>query len=183
MANADNAKGLIPFEVGAENAIVREYTVASSAIVYPGDPVILSSGKVTPSATAATDDIFGVALGYVSQGAVTTTFGKSGDKIPVIINPEDVVFRIQSDGATAESDIGKYYQLTVTTGNTTTKRSTVELDDSSGAAQIGTDAGGDLGLRWRLVGKVESEGETNDWGSANVDVLVRFQKGAGEDTA
>lgn len=167
MANSDNPLGfrLVEYPGGREAHIV-EAPLTDNKTVYPGDLVKIASGKVL-SITDADDDVHGVAIGYATRTTTGTEF------VLIVDNPEDCYFQVQSNGATAATDIGDYYKPTVTTGDTTTLRSTQELDNSTNSATVGK-AGTNLGRRWKLIDRVKDP--NNAFGSANVDVVVKFYR-------
>jgi hypothetical protein len=116
MANADIVKGFEPYGRVYE---CNEYLAES--ICYPGDALKKhASGSVEPA--AAGNAILGVALHYAAVGS----------KVLVADHP-DQQFSIQADDATidAQTDIGLNYHIIVAAGNTTYKRSGMELDAST----------------------------------------------------
>lgn len=169
MANKDNPLGFSPHLDGSgAKPVYQRMTLATSAKVYPGDPVVLSSGLITASGTAISDLVFGIAAGYADQ-----TSGSYVDQDAMVItNLEDVVWRVQMDGAVAEADIGTFYYPLVGTASTTLKQSRFEMDYASKETTCGK-TGAEPGRKWELIGKVDEPG--NDWG-ANCDVLVRFRR-------
>jgi len=168
MPNLDNPLGFIPARQGGAGKpnIIRR-TLATSAKVYPGQLSKNSAGLVT-AVTAESDNVTGVVIGYADQALSSAV-----DKAALVVeNLEDVIFRVQCDGAVAEADIGAYFKPLVVSSDTALKVSRFELDYSTKTTTIGK-AGGTLGARWELLGKVNEPG--NDWG-ANCDVLVRFRR-------
>jgi hypothetical protein len=142
---------------------VRLVDLVTSAKVYPGQPLELSSGLYQASDNAD-DDVRAIAIGYADQAL--------GQKALAIINPEDCQWRVQIDGAVALSHTGQYFKHSVTAADTVTKQARNELTYSTASATIGK-AGADLGRRWELIGLVPEEG--NAWGT-NADVIVTFRK-------
>ncbi len=102
---------------------VAEYVV--SAVVYPGDLVIMGAdGKIARHA-ANTVPAIGVALSYAAA---------DGDKVLVCDDP-DQKYVIQADGSgiDAQTDIGLNYQITTTSASTSYRVSRTELDAATGA--------------------------------------------------
>jgi hypothetical protein len=116
MANKDIVNGFSPYGRVYD---CNEYLAES--ICYPGDALKKhSSGTVEPA--AAGNAILGVAAHYAAVGA----------KVLVYDNPKQQ-FSVQADDATidAQTDIGLNYHIIVAAGDTTYKRSGMELDAST----------------------------------------------------
>lgn len=162
MANTDTPLGfrLHNYPGGAE-ANITSQVVVNAATVAPGDPVELSSGQVQ-ACSAATDICTGVAVGY--QVGVTATAAE----VLVIDNAEDCYFVVQSNGATAKSDIGKFGQCLV--ASPTQNRSRFELAHSTLEARGTATAG----AQWRVVDILREENNTA--GEANVKVIVQLDR-------
>lgn len=161
MANVDYPMGLKAIgTVHGGPPRIGTYKSDGSAIIYPGDPIKKDGSGRVLSNTAAGDNSFGVAATYAA--AVT------GTELQVYDDLVNTEFEIQVDDATLADDtvIGNYYDLTTTTGDTTTLRSKVELDGDASAEDT---------LRvLRLAGR-----PGNAWGTnANVIVQIRVTEAA-----
>jgi hypothetical protein len=126
-----------------------------SAAIYPGDPLKKDGSGRYLTVTAATDSPVSVAANYIAASDTTTVLQMYG-----ITN---TIFEVQSDDATLADDtqIGNFFDMTITTGDTTRLTSKHELDGDASAQDT-----------LILVGKAERPG--NAWG-ANVNVLVKFR--------
>lgn len=118
MANADTPNGFVP--VGT---VLRVQAYQAGSAVYPGDPVALASdGQIDRSAGPA---LIGVALNYAAA---------AGDEVLVADHP-DQLFEAQSDGADidAQTDLFMNYDIALGSADTTYRKSTSEIDSSTGA--------------------------------------------------
>ena len=125
----------------------------TAVAIYPGDVVHLDgSGRVNSITDGEAG--MGVALNYVSATA--------GQDVYVMDDLQNTLFTVQCDGADIADDtaIGNYFDITVTTGNTTTLQGQQELDTSDSTHD-----------QLQLIGLVNKPG--NDWG-IHADVIVRF---------
>lgn len=129
MANRDAPFGFRPVRGSGGKVRPRAYKTATNTAIYEGDLVeVNTTGNVrTIDNTSATANaILGVAAEY---RAGSTTRGWV-----LVYDDPDTEFEVQSDGATDPGTTTPYSQLgnvgyvTITTGNTTTKRSKHELD-------------------------------------------------------
>ncbi len=120
MANQDIVDGFKPY---GECLRVRPYTAAG--VIYPGDAVKLESGGRVEVA-AATNALVGVAMNYASA---------AGQEVLVADHP-DQEFVGQSDDATIDAltDMGLNYSIVVAAGNTTYRRSGMEIDGNTGVS-------------------------------------------------
>lgn len=118
MANKDMVVGAMPFgRVYAANVYLAEGTI------YPGDFLKLNANGTVEQA-AASNACIGVAAHYAAA---------AGDVL--VFDHPDQMFMIQSDDATdpdAQTDIGLNYNIIVASGDSTYKRSGMELDGSTG---------------------------------------------------
>jgi hypothetical protein len=152
MANVDKPFGLkFAYTIHGGPPALNTYLNSSDAAIYPGDYLILASGRV--STVTAAESGMGVAANYVSSTADQTVY--------VYDDLENTVFTIQVDDGsiTDDTDIGAFFDILETTGDTTTLRSLQELDG---------DASTDDTLE--VLGLVESP--DNAWGT-NCNVYVR----------
>ena len=152
MANADKPCGFkFGYTLHGGPPAIHKYTNTAVAI-YPGDHVYLSAGRV--ETVISTEGGMGVAMNYVSA--------TSGQDVWVMDDLQNTIFIVQcdEDDVTATTQIGDFYDVLATTGNTTTLKSLQELNtDASGEDQL------------ELIGLVDRP--DNDWGEF-CDVYVRF---------
>ncbi|MHC4891585.1 MAG: hypothetical protein ACYTEO_19195 [Planctomycetota bacterium] len=156
MANTDWPAG---FRVGYTKhggpAAVHRWESDGSAIIYPGDLVKKDgSGKIL-TLTATNDNPIGVAATYAAATASAEVF--------VYDDLANTIFIVQSDDATLADDTanGNYFDVVITTGDTTTLRSKHELNGDASTSDT-------LELI-DIVGRPD-----NAWG-ANVDVYVKVR--------
>ena len=157
MANADKPFGFrFAYTTHGGPPIIRKLK-CTAAIVYPGDMVHWDgSGRL--NSAASSDSNFGVAVSYAPAVAGTTVY---------VMDTANCVFTVQADAAafTDDTEIGNYFDVTATTGDTTTLQSKHELDDNASTADT-----------LELLGLVDRP--DNAWG-ANCDVYVRFHVNTG----
>jgi hypothetical protein len=109
-ANKNQPIGLRP-----EGRCIRSTKYIADSTIYPGDTVaIATDGKVDRSVTVP---LLGVALNYAV----------AGDNIMIADHP-DQRFIAQADAALAQADVQGNFDLTLGSGNSTYKRSTVVVD-------------------------------------------------------
>ena len=155
MANVDAAFGLIPVRHLSGNGYSRanKYTITSGLAenIFTGDVVILTSGGVLTPHTATETNNIGV-FGGVSYTAadgsyVYSQYWPSGtvatDIIAYVYDDPYTVFKAQSAGTTAQTNIGNCCDLVAGAGSTTTGQSGFEL---SGTMAAGTASCKILGL-------------------------------------
>lgn len=179
MANTDSPLGFVPLQHAHGGCIrMTEYHIADDygTSIFMGDPVKMVGTDRNVEQAAAGDSAIGVFSGcqwIAEDGEVkyglywpASTSIKSGTKATAwVVDDPYVEFMIQCDGAFAVTDIGQDSDWVLGSGNTTTGRSTAELD-SSEIAQSGKD-----GLLIRgLWDHPENEADTN------AKVVVRFSE-------
>ena len=149
MANRDEVKGAECY-----GPCIRQNAYEAAGTIYQGDFVKQDSGGGIVQA-AAGNPCVGVAMNYAT----------TGQRVMVADHP-DQLFTIQSEDGTPAglTDIGLNYNIIVASGNTTYKRSGMELDGSTGA----TDSNLPLRLL-RLAPSVD-----NAYGT-NCKVIVKIQ--------
>jgi len=171
MANTDAANG---FEPATHNGCPKlnkygGYSISSDndTAIFPGDPVVLQAdGDIALAGTGSR--IVGVFNGcsYVDSNGVPQ-FGRwpgtTGNTVreALVYDDPDTVFKVQSDGSLAATDVGLMVPGEAGTGNTKFDRSRWEVDSSeavTGEAQ------------WRILGKADEP--DNAWGT-NVKLLVK----------
>ena len=153
MANADKPFGFRPaYTLHGGPPSVGVYSNTSVAI-YPGDYVTLD-GSGCVASVAANGQGMGVAANYVSA--------TSEQDVYVYNDLKNTIFMVQADGAdlTSHAMVGLFYDITFTTGNTTTLKSLQELDSDQQTDDY-----------LELMGLVDRP--DNDWGGY-CDVYVRF---------
>jgi hypothetical protein len=119
MANSNRPSGFRPY-----GDILRETPYTAGAAVYPGDVVHLEDdGLVDPA--VASEAVLGVAASYAAA---------SGAEVLVWDDPDQKFIAQMDDGTTpAQTAVGLNYNIVATAGNSTYKRSRMELDSDSGA--------------------------------------------------
>lgn len=154
MANADKPFGF-RFHSTTHGGPPKIGKYKNTAVaIYPGDAVHLDgSGRV--NSIASTETPMGVALNYVSSTADQDVY--------VYDDLTNTLFEVQADGDDISDDtkIGLFFDITATTGNTTTLQSKQELDSDASAEDTLV-----------LLGKVNRP--DNAWGEF-VDCIVRFR--------
>jgi len=154
MANSDNAFGLKPraYRSGAPyNGSYNLYYIPSTdtTAAYIGGVVKLagsadSRGIPTVTANCATTNVLvGVIVGFEPEKGVTTpnlniTYRPASTAMYVMVADDpELVFEVQEDGDTtplAVTDVGlNAILINLTSGSTTTGRSTMEIDSTSKA--------------------------------------------------
>ena len=146
MANVDAAFGFVPIRHMSGNAPrTNKYTIASGLAenIFTGDLVILiNTGLLTPHTATETNNI-GVFAGVsytASDGSyVYSDYWPSGtaatDIIIYIYDDPYTVFKVQSAGSPAQTNIGNCADVVAGTGSTTTGQSGFEI---SGTMAAGT---------------------------------------------
>ena len=144
MANKDRPWGFRPVR---DDARLTPYTTAG--IVYEGDVVTIGSGGTVVASTADDGDaVIGVASHYAASGAEVMVF-----------DCPSTVFRVQTDGTLAATDIGASSDHIATAGNATTQQSKHEFNVNMTGEQL------------KIVRKVDVA--KNDWGEF-VEIEVIF---------
>ena len=154
MANVDAAFGFIPIRhLSGFAPRANKYTIASGLAenIFTGDLVILiNTGLLTPHTATETNNI-GVFAGVsytASDGSyVYSQYWPSGttatDIIAYVYDDPYTVFKVQSAGTTAQTNIGNCADVVAGTGSTTTGQSGFEI---SGTMAAGTATCKILGL-------------------------------------
>ena len=155
MANVDAAFGLTPIRHLSGNGYSRanKYTITSGLAenIFTGDVVILTSGGVLTPHTATEVNNIGV-FGGVSYTAadgsyVYSQYWPSGtvatDIIAYVYDDPYTVFKAQSAGTPAQTNIGNCADIVAGAGSTTTGQSGFEI---SGTMAAGTATCKILGL-------------------------------------
>ena len=173
MANVDAAFGFVPIRHLSGNGYSRanKYTITSglSENIFTGDLVIITAdGVITPHTATEVNNI-GVFAGVsytASDGSyVYTQYFPSGttgsDFIAYVYDDPYTVFKVQSAGTPAQTNIGNCADVVAGTGSTITGQSGFEL---SGTMSNGTATCKILGLY---------EGPENAFGTnAIMEVLI-----------
>lgn len=128
MANQNTPKGLVPY-----GQLYRATAYVAGSTCYPNDPVALASdGQVDPSVTVP---LLGVALNYATVGQTV-----------MVADHPDQLFEVESDEATATTDVGLNASLALGIPSTTYKMSRCYLDGSTAATTNPTYATKILGI-------------------------------------
>lgn len=123
----DTPFGAIPY--GPVRRVNSYYKDASAAAIYPGDFVILETDGGLAVAAASSTNIIGVAAMYSPASTAENNF--------LVYDHPEQEFVCQDDGDTthmARTEEGLRFDLTVTTGDTTTLRSKHEIDSNTATA-------------------------------------------------
>lgn len=170
MANSDNARGFQLYQPGGHaeprTAWLR---VKASTIVYPNQPLKLTAAGVAGGTevvvepvAAAADVVYAISQGYVSAAATGVY------RVLAITDVTEHLWRTQTDGALAGTDMGKMGAMTATAADTTTKQARNFITYSTLAAAPGDISDGTL---WEIVGLVNEAGNVL---GAYADIIVRY---------
>ncbi len=147
MANTNVAFGLKPVRaVGSKpyNDGTTLFHLPSSyaTAVFVGDPVTRNgsadaAGVPTVALSAAGGAITGVVVGFQDAASMTLGYGAASTARYALVETDpNTMYEVQEDsvgGALAAADIGLNADLAIAAGNTTTRRSAVQLDTSTKA--------------------------------------------------
>ena len=193
MANKDAAFGLKPSRMmggGAYTGGQSRYRIANnqSGAIFQGDLVKqLTGGTVSRAAASSTVPVVGVFNGcqFTDPTSKEVTFSNhypgsvaAADIIAFIIDDPDVVFEVQADDTFPVADLFGNFDIVdqSTTGDTSSGRSNVELDVTTGATTTT--------LPLKAIA-ISQDPDNSDVGNANTNVMVVIQnhimgvKGAG----
>ena len=155
MANVDAAFGFVPIRHLSGNGYSRanKYTITSGLAenIFTGDVVIIiAAGVITPHTATEVNNIgvfAGVSYTAADGSYVYSQYWPSGtvatDIIAYVYDDPYTVFKAQSAGTTAQTNIGNCCDLVAGAGSTTTGQSGFEL---SGTMAAGTASCKILGL-------------------------------------
>ena len=144
MANVDAAFGFVPIRHMSGNAPrTNKYTIASGLAenIFTGDLVILiNTGLLTPHTATETNNI-GVFAGVsytASDGSfVYSEYWPSGttatDIVAYVYDDPYTVFKVQSAGTTAQTNIGNCADVVAGAGSTLTGQSGFEISGTMAA--------------------------------------------------
>jgi len=145
MANVDSPFGFVPSRHMSGSPIrTNKYTITSGLAenIFNGDLVILTAdGVITPHTATETNNI-GVFAG-VSYTASDGSYkyseywpsGTTGTNIIAYVYDDPyIVYKVQSDGSPAQTDIGSCAEVVAGTGSTTTGQSAFELNSTMAAS-------------------------------------------------
>ena len=143
MANVDSPFGFVPSRHMSGSPIrTNKYTITSGLAenIFNGDLVILTTdGVITPHTATETNNL-GVFAG-VSYTASDGSYkfseywpsGTTGTNIIAYVYDDPyIVYKVQSDGSPAQTDLGACADVVAGTGSTTTGQSAFELNSSMG---------------------------------------------------
>jgi hypothetical protein len=193
MANKDAAFGLKPSRMmggGAYTGGQSRYRIANnqSGAIFQGDLVKqLTGGTVSRAAASSTVPVVGVFNGcqFTDPTSKEVTFSNhypgsvaAADIIAFVIDDPDVVFEVQADDTFPVADLFGNFDIVdqSTTGDTSSGRSNVELDVTTGATTTT--------LPLKAI-DISQDPDNSDVGNANTNVMVVIQnhimgvKGAG----
>ncbi len=143
MANVDSAFGFVPVRhMSGYPARANKYTITSGLAenIFTGDLVILTAdGVITPHTATETNNI-GVFAGVqytASDGSfVYSQYFPSGttatDIVAYVYDDPYIVYKVQSDGTVAQTNIGNCADVVAGAGSTVTGQSGFELNSSMG---------------------------------------------------
>jgi hypothetical protein len=144
MANVDAAFGFVPVRHMSGNAPrTNKYTITSGLAenIFSGDMVILTAdGVITPAGATETNQL-GVFAGVsytASDGSyVYSEYWPSGtvatDIVAYVYDDPYTVFKVQSAGTPAQTNIGNCADIVAGSGSTTTGRSGFEISGTMAA--------------------------------------------------
>ena len=193
MANKDAAFGLKPSRMmggGAYTGGQSRYRIANnqSGAIFQGDLVKqLTGGTVSRAAASSTVPVVGVFNGcqFTDPTSKEVTFSNhypgsvaAADIIAFIIDDPDVGFEVQADDTFPVADLFGNFDIVdqSTTGDTSSGRSNMELDVTTGATTTT--------LPLKAI-DISQDPDNSDVGNANTNVMVVIQnhimgvKGAG----
>jgi len=193
MANKDAAFGLKPSRMmggGAYTGGQSRYRIANnqSGAIFQGDLVKqLTGGTVSRAAASSTVPVVGVFNGcqFTDPTSKEVTFSNhypgsvaAADIIAFVIDDPDVVFEVQADDTFPVADLFGNFDIVdqSTTGDTSSGRSNMELDVTTGATTTT--------LPLKAI-DISQDPDNSDVGNANTNVMVVIQnhimgvKGAG----
>jgi len=143
MANVDSPFGFVPSRHMSGSPIrTNKYTITSGLAenIFNGDLVILTTDGVITPHTATEVNNLGVFAG-VSYTASDGSYkfseywpsGTTGTNIIAYVYDDPyIVYKVQSDGSPAQTDLGACADVVAGTGSTTTGQSAFELNSSMG---------------------------------------------------
>ena len=187
MANKDAPFGFkLVGKLGSsvQNNGTTEYEIASGATgsIFSGDPVrMTAAGTILVHDAASEQPILGIFRGcQFSDSAGNVTFksffptGQTSTSTIVAFVEDDPnnLYEVQCTGSLALAAVGANVDLAYTAGSTITGQSKAEVASSSGSSAA----------NYRIVG-VSKDSENNELGSANVNVIVKINEHAYENTA
>lgn len=144
MANVDSPFGFVPSRHMSGSPIrTNKYTITSGLAenIFNGDLVILTTdGVITPHTATETNNL-GVFAG-VSYTASDGSYkfseywpsGTTGTNIIAYVYDDPyIVYKVQSDGSPAQTDLGACADVVADAGSTTTGQSGFQLNSSMGS--------------------------------------------------
>jgi hypothetical protein len=146
MANVDAAFGFVPIRtMGGNAARANKYTIASGLAenIFTGDLCIIdANGQVTPHTATEVNNI-GVFAGVsytASDGSyVYSQYWPSGttatDIVAYIYDDPYTVYKVQSAGSPAQTNIGNCADVVAGSGSTTTGQSGFEISGTMAAGK------------------------------------------------
>ena len=144
MANVDSPFGFVPSRHMSGSPIrTNKYTITSGLAenIFNGDLVILTTAVVITPHTATETNNLGVFAG-VSYTASDGSYqyseywpsGTTGTNIIAYVYDDPyIVYKVQSDGSPAQTDLGACADVVADAGSTTTGQSGFQLNSSMGS--------------------------------------------------
>jgi len=143
MANVDAAFGFVPIRHMSGNAPrTNKYTITSGLAenIFSGDLCVLTAdGVITPHTATETNNIGvfdGVSYTASDGSYIYSEYWPSGttatDICAYVYDDPYIVYKVQSDGAPAQTNIGNCADVVAGTGSTITGRSAFELNSTMG---------------------------------------------------
>ena len=149
MANVNSPTGFHPIGhlSGGEIPEPKEFIVTADAVIYKGDPVIVTSaGTITVAAAGDTTIHLGIAAEFIPTTAT------HGSTCKVYVDPS-IIYEVQANAALTQASVfGSGDIITYAAGDATTKQSKMALDT------LGTSS-----KPWLVIGLVERP--SNAWGA------------------
>ena len=172
MANVDSPFGFVPSRHMSGSPIrTNKYTITSGLAenIFNGDLVVLTAdGVITPHTATETNNL-GVFAG-VSYTASDGSYkyseywpsGTTGTNIIAYVYDDPyIIYKVQSDGSPAQTNVGNCADVVAGTGSTTTGQSAFELNSSMGTGAASC----------KIIGLYESP-ENAFGANAVVEVLI-----------
>ena len=174
MANVDSPFGFVPSRHMSGSPIrTNKYTITSGLAenIFNGDLVVLTAdGVITPSngagEAAQTIGVFAGVSYTASDGSYKYSeywpSGTTGTNIIAYVYDDPyIIYKVQSDGSPAQTNVGNCADVVAGTGSTTTGQSAFELNSSMGTGAASC----------KIIGLYESP-ENAFGANAVVEVLI-----------
>lgn len=182
MANVDRPRGFRPVSMSGTPYTGQSRKVFSTGtnlfvgdlVTQAADPVLSGDGvyQEVDRASGVGDLIVGVVVGFeANPTALENLYHVASSTYAVYIVPvEGVVFEVQADAATDQTDVGLNMDATFTAGTTSTGMSNMELAAATAAVTAG--------LQFRVIGMVDRADGDNADAATNVKLLCTCNQSA-----